>query len=111
MNRSQAMSDRVGFVDSMGAVTFDADEERFRATYDSDRDSPSLAAVAVVAAALERDPLGLETLYSVIDTDALEELVTASANGRSDRVGITFPYEGLEVTASSGEVIAGETET
>ncbi|WP_336328762.1 HalOD1 output domain-containing protein [Halovenus sp. HT40] len=106
MDLSQEKSATVDFVDSMSAVTFDADREWFQATYDSKRDSPSLAIVAIVASALERDPLAMPPLQSILDTDALDKLATESANG-CDRV--TFSYEGVEVTATSEEVFVAET--
>lgn len=106
MELSQEQSATVDFVASMSPVTFDADRECFQATYDSKRDSPSLAVVATVATALGRDPLAMTPLQSILDTDALDTLAAESANG-CDRV--TFCYEGVEVTATSEEVIVAET--
>ena len=105
MAPSQEMSGSVDFMDSISIVTFDVESERFQATYDSDRDSPSLAVVAVTSTALGRDPRALTPLHSVIDTDALDELATESANGRVGCVRVTFNYEGLEVTVSNDDVI------
>lgn len=105
MVHSQEMTGSVDFVDSMSIITFDVGNESFQATYDSNRDSPSLAVVAVVAAALDSDPLTLTPLHSSIDADALDELATESANGRGDDNHISFCYEGLEVTVSTEGVI------
>lgn len=111
MDSNQATTRNVDLVDSMHAVTFDADRERFQATYDSTRDSTSLAVVAVVATVLGKDPEDLPPLYSIIDTDALDKLVTESANGRTGCNRVTFCYDGLEVTISSDGIIEAETET
>lgn len=105
MDPSQEMTGSVDLVDSLNIVTFDVGSERFQATYDSTRDSPSLAVVAVVATALGKDPLALTPLHSIIDTDAFDELATKSSNGRANRDRISFCYEGLEVTVSSEGVI------
>ena len=106
MDVSQERSGTVEFVDSLSTVTFNTDTECFQATYDSKRDSPTLAVVATVATALERDPLAMTPLQWSFDTDALDELATESANG-CDRV--TYYYEGVEVTATNEEVIVRET--
>jgi hypothetical protein len=106
MDNSQEESATVDFVDSISAVTFDTDTECFQATYDSKRDSPSLAVVATVGAALERDPLAMTPLQSILDTDALDELATDSATGCGR---VTFRYEGVEVTATGEEVIVAKT--
>lgn len=109
MNHSQEVSGTMDFVSSMSAVTFDTDRECFQATYDSKRDSPSLAIVATVATALGRDPLAMTPLQSILDTDALDELATESANGQTGCDRVTFCYEGVEVTATSEEVIVTKT--
>lgn len=90
---------------SMSVIEFDMDEECFRATYDSTRDSTSLAIVGVVATALDRDPLHLTPLQSVIETDTLEKLDTESSSGLEDCDCISFCYEGFDVTVSSNESI------
>ena len=109
MDVSQERSGTVEFVDSLSAVTFNTDTEYFQATYDSKRDLPSLAVVATVATALERDPLAITPLQSILDTDALDELVTESANGQAGCDRVIFCYEGVEVTATSEEVIVAKT--
>jgi hypothetical protein len=111
MDRSHEMTGRVDFLDSMSVVTFDAESEWVSATYDNARESPSLAVVAVIATVLGTDPQALTPLQSSIDTDALDELITASADGRPGCARVTFCYEGFEVTVSaSGTVEAVATE-
>ncbi|ADB61030.1 hypothetical protein Htur_2147 [Haloterrigena turkmenica DSM 5511] len=85
----------VEIVDSMPFVEFDADAERFRAMFDSDRDSASLAVVAVVAAAAHRDPFDLPPLHSAIDSSALEGLFSRPTAGEQR---VSFRYEGFDVT-------------
>ncbi|ADB62644.1 hypothetical protein Htur_3782 (plasmid) [Haloterrigena turkmenica DSM 5511] len=61
---------------------------------DSETD-PTVAVVSTVAAAEECDPLELPPLYETIDTNALNRLVSPTANGGADR--IMFRYCGYEV--------------
>ena len=88
-------------VESLTAVEFDADRELFQAAYDSTRESASLAVVTVVATVLDRDPLDLPPLESAIETDALDRLVACST-GVQGCDSISFQYEGIEVTLTSG---------
>lgn len=105
MTASDDPSDAVDVVDSMAHVEFDVERDRFRAAYDSDRDSPSLAVVAVVATALHRDPLDLSPLHDAADTGALEGLASEpSGAGRDDRRA-SFRYEGFDVTVSAGGTV------
>ena len=93
-------------VESMTDVEFDAERERFQATYDSTRESASLAIVTVVATAMDRNPIDLPPLESAIDTDALEQLV-AVPSGVQGCASISFRYEGFEVTvAGEGQIEA-----
>lgn len=110
MQTSQEMTGAVDFVDSMNAVAVGAERKHFQATYDSTRDSPSLAVVAVVATALRRGPQELTPLQSVLDTDALDVLTTESADGKAGCNCVTFCYEGVEVTVSGEEVTVAKTE-
>ncbi len=85
-------------VDSINTIEFDADERMFRAAYNGTRDLTSLAVVAVIAAAANRDPCGLAPLHSAIDTGALNSLFSTTTNGGKRNGCISFPYEGFEVT-------------
>ncbi|WP_440772480.1 HalOD1 output domain-containing protein [Natronorubrum sp. DTA28] len=95
----------VDIVDSMAAVEFDIERERFRAAYDSTRDSASLAVVAVVATALNSDPMELSPLHSAIDTVALEDLFAPSPGGVREPDSTSFRYEGFAVTVFSAGAI------
>ena len=88
-------------VDSMNCVEFDVDAGSFRAEYDSDRDSTSLAVVAVVAVADNRDPAELPSLHSSIDTGALETLFAASTDETQRGDCVSFSYEGFGVSVWS----------
>ena len=95
----------------LSTTEFDAEGEYFRATYNSTRDSASLAVVAVVSTALGRDPLNLTPLQSVIDTESLDELATETFTGHGTVDSISFCYEGFEVTVfGDGSIEADPTE-
>lgn len=84
----------------MEFIEFDPETGRFRAEYNGDRDSVSLAIVAVVAAAHDRHPTDLAPLHSSIDTSALDDLFAPSSE--TDRRGSTaFHYEDYAVTVFS----------
>lgn len=95
MTFSPETLDPVEIVDSMPFVEFDIDAERFRAVFDSDHDSASLAVVAVVATAAHRDPIDLPPLHSAIDSSALNDLFSRSTTGEQR---VSFRYEGFDVT-------------
>lgn len=104
MNPSQKEIGTLGAVeavDSMNNVEFDVDANIFRGEYDSSRDQPSLAIVAVVAAAAESDPIELPPLHSVIDTEVLNNLLSETANDDRKNASLSFSYEGFAVTAFS----------
>lgn len=90
---------------SMEFVEFVIDDGLYRAEYDSNRDQPSSAIVAAIAAADKRDPDELPSLHSAIDTDALNELFSTIANEGQRNGHLSFPYEGFEVTVFSEGVI------
>lgn len=90
-------ADRSGLVDSMTPVESDADGSLFRATYATDRDPASLAVLAVIAAATDSDVTDLAPLHSVVDTDALDALLSDSGSGALDGR-LSFQYEGFAVT-------------
>ncbi|GAB7018494.1 HalOD1 output domain-containing protein [Halostagnicola bangensis] len=95
----------VEIVPSIEAIEFVVDDGVYRAEYDSSRNQPSLAIVAAIAAADQRDPHELTPLHSAIDTDALDELFSPTANEGQRNGYLSFPYEGFEVTVSSEGVI------
>ena len=92
-------------VSSMNNVEFDIDANIYRAEYDSNRDQPSLAIVAVVAAAANSDPIELSPLHSAIDTGALDDLLSETATDDRKNFRLSFSYEGFAVTAFSDGTI------
>lgn len=68
-----------------------------------DSDSLCITIITTVSAATGQETSALEPLYSVLDPDALEALMS---HERDDSVRISFSYEGCAVTiAGSGEII------
>ena len=63
-----------------------------------DAQSPSTAVVDAVARATGRSPLDLPVIQDVIDTDALDALVTHSTDGTTR---ISFTYGGVDVVVDS----------
>lgn len=109
MTASEEMVDCVNVTNSIDTINFDVDNDLFHTTYDSARDSTSVAVVAVVAAALDTEPCSLSPLQSTLDTDALDNLISESPTENSNR--ISFSYEGFEVTVTSdGTIEADPTE-
>lgn len=94
----QTTSAGVGIADSLTPVESDAETGVFRARYDSSRDSTSLAVVAAVATADNRDPFELAPLQFSIDTDALDALLAEPITIGRGCTKTTFCYEGFEVT-------------
>lgn len=105
MGTSQRSTGRGGLVDSLGTVEFDADQEVFQATYDCEQDPVGLAVITVVTAAGGTDPVELVPLQSVIDTDALEALLSPATNDGRGCDQVTFRYEGFEITVTSAGMI------
>jgi hypothetical protein len=105
MDFTNASVGTVEIVPSMESVEFAVDDGIYRAEYDSSRDQPSLAVVAAVAAAGQRDIHELTPLHSVVDTAALDELFSTTATEGQRNGCLSFPYEGFEVTVFSDGVI------
>lgn len=55
---------------------------------------PSTAFVQAVADATGRDPIDMPPLYEFVDTDALNDLMTGSADGPGS-VTVTVTYDGV----------------
>ncbi|MFD1599316.1 HalOD1 output domain-containing protein [Halobellus rarus] len=65
----------------------------------SDGESPSHTVVEAVAEATHTDPTRLRPLYEVVDTDALDALITGDSERprAPDGLSVTFRYEGCDV--------------
>lgn len=101
MESTQESVGAVEIVDLMHDIEFDADEGAFWAEYDSRRDQPSLAVVAVVAAIDDRDPSELSPLHFAVDTEALDDLFSETATDGLRSGCLSFSYEGFDVTVFS----------
>lgn len=108
MEASQTQAANPEIADSLSPIEFDAESESFQATYDSSRDSTSLAVVAVVATALDREPQELTPLQTAIDTDSLDKLAMGSATGLGSCNSISFRYDRFEITVTSEDVIEAD---
>lgn len=89
------------------AIEHDPESNTYRAAFDGSAESPSTAVVSVVATVADRDPLEMESLYSVVDPDALDTLmnpVRADPSRGDTHVGFTL--DGHEVTVHSYGVIS-----
>ena len=87
------------------SLEYSRESETYRARYDQDTTSTSIAVVAAMTNILDVDPLELDQLYHTIDTDALDKLgrCRGTSNGAVD---ISFPFEGCTITVSGGGVVA-----
>jgi len=65
----------------------------------SDGDSPSHSVVEAVAEATHTDPTRLRPLYEVVDTDALDGLITGDSERprAPDGLSVSFRFEGCDV--------------
>lgn len=70
--------------------------------------SISSEVVLAVARATDSDPTELDSLYDVVDPDALDQLFQPQLNGTQRGVGrVTFSINGCEVTVqANGDVVA-----
>lgn len=75
-------------------------ENELRAIYDAAEISPSTAIIEAVAAVSEKDPIDLEPLYSAVDPDALDMLLSRESIHDGD-VDVTFDFEAHAVSMSS----------
>lgn len=71
--------------------------------------APSTAVVAAIAELQGISPLDLKPLSTVIDTDALDRIVTSTATGTAEpSTLVSFPYSGYRVTVTGGQGFAIE---
>lgn len=105
MESSRTTTANTEVVESLSPVEFDVEDKSFQATYDSTRDSASLAVVSAVSSALGREPRNLPPLQSAIETEALDKLATKFSTDPENYGRISFGYEGLEITVTGEGVI------
>ena len=89
------------------AFDYSADTNTYRASFDSDTVSASMAVVSTVAVITETDLMALPSLNSAVNPDALETLVERRGRDPSrNDVRIAFVYAGCTVTVHSYGIIA-----
>jgi len=96
----------VGDSDPVGLgvpVDYDPETGTYRARFDSETVTPSVAVIGAIADIRDADPERLDPLYEAIDPDALDRVVTAVPT-EEDR-SVTFDYGGYEVTVSNGGIV------
>lgn len=89
-------------VETSDAVEYDSETDTYRASYDS-TESADMAVVSTLAAISETDPRESVPLYSTVDPDALDNLVS-TANG--DDLRIAFEHAGYHVVVGGDMEIA-----
>lgn len=75
-----------------------------------DWDRPSTALVATVAAVTDRDPTAMPPLSEHIDVDALDALMTAQTDDRTETVDLSFVYDGIVVRLDSDGTLDVQTD-
>ena len=83
---------------------FQQDSETYRAEYDQETTSASMAVVASLSEAMDSEPTELEPLYASVDTGALDDLVRVSGTGNGN-ISVTFTVEKYAITVSSYGVV------
>ena len=69
--------------------------------YDWSSVSPSTAVVETVAAATGRNAIDLDPLYEAVNPDALDAVVTSSADGIGAGAEVWFTYDRCRVTVGA----------
>lgn len=97
----------VASIDRGEAFDYSADTNTYRASFDSDATSVSMAVVSTVAVVTETEPTALPPLNATVNPDALETLVERRDRDPSrNDVRIAFVYAGCTVTVHSYGIIA-----
>ena len=94
-------ADRRNEVDHVG---YDPITDTYHNQYDwEDSNSPCLAIVEMVSAVNGQEPTSMEPLYSALDPEALESLLSTAGDSN---VQLTFTFQECTVcVTSSGEVV------
>ena len=97
----------VASVERGEAFDYSTDTNTYRASFDSDTASVSMAVVSTVAVVTETELMALPPLNAAVNPDALETLVERRDRDPSrDDVRIAFVYAGCTVTVHSYGIIA-----
>ena len=78
-----------------------------RAEYEWSSVAPSTAVIETVAIASDCEPTTLDSLYEIIDPDALDTIVRSNRpHAMDDEIVVSFSFAGHEVTVhSTGSVV------
>lgn len=93
--------------DPSDVLDYNADEEVYRASFDSTTESVDMAVVMTVALVSGTEPFELPPLYSAIDPDLLDEQNKPTVTGpQNTDFTVSFTYYGWDVTVHSDGIIA-----
>jgi len=96
---SQTQSVECGIC-SFESFEYYPDEDVYRAMFDGDVVTPSMAVVGAVSTVADEDPLDIEPLHSTVDPDALDALFSGKRHDKGD-IHARFSVAGHSVTVSS----------
>ncbi|MFC7006556.1 HalOD1 output domain-containing protein [Halalkalicoccus salilacus] len=82
------------------SLEYHRDSATYRAEYDPNSTSTSMAVVASLSEVTGIDPIELDPLGASVDTDALDEIVQVRGRTNGDR-SVAFTVEGYEITVYS----------
>lgn len=90
---------------NLESVRFHRNSGAYRGRYDRETTPAPMAVIAVVARALNLDPLEMDPLHHSVDTDALDAVFRVR-DALGEAVHVSFTYQECDVTVSSEEVVA-----
>lgn len=103
------MSSSPNRLDDLDSVGYDPTTDTYHNQHNWEgSDSLCLTIVETVSAVTGQEPTAMEPLYSVIDPEALESLLSTA---RGNNVHLSFAFEGCTVSVTgSGEVVVEQGE-
>ena len=87
------------------SVEYHRESETYRAQYDQDTTSPSMAVIASLSDVMDRDPTELEPLHASVDTGALNALLRVRDTTDGD-ISVTVTVAKYAITVYSDGVVA-----
>lgn len=93
------MSDKLPDVED--TMNYDSETDTYRATFDSKTIDPSLAVVKGLASVCEKQPTELTPLGTIIDPNALDQILTTPASDPTGDRKVEFTFEEHAVTVMS----------
>jgi len=92
--------------DPTDALQYDSDTETYRTLFNGETETVCHAIVVTLAVVTQTDPLDLPPLYSAVDPESLEGLVSPSDTGPpSNDVRISFTFNGYTVVVNNTGII------